>query len=348
VNATAKPTQVLIAGDVCPAVVSGDDLAARLQLDEPPDLFVWTLDAAVPAGPPRPGVTCMPFDPAALDSLRLGKSTLVATASNHLSDFGDQGVATTLRQLDEHGYRHVGAGPDRSRAAENAYLDLPAGRVAVLAYAEIHPRVSALAATDSHAGVRPFDIDACLQDIREAKQQADWVWIVLHWGEEFVRFPDPDQRRMAWQLADAGASLVVAAHTHVPLGFERRNDSFIFYGLGNFVFPPYREARGYRYAWHPAACQGVMAAGTFENGAWTWSPREIRLSRDGLPRVEKHGSCPDYGRMLPSQLSDYAEQFPALRNRERLKFMMQRLCFMSWDERAFRLRRLFTSDSTSR
>jgi hypothetical protein len=170
---------------------------------------------------------------------------------------------------------------------------------------------------------------------------------VLHWGEEFVRFPDPYHRQIARDMVDAGASLVAASHTHVPLGYERRGAATIFYGLGNFLFPPYREARGYTYLWHPAARRGVMAAGRLDHGKWSWEPREILLSREGFPRLCNHGKCPDYGQVLPPDASEYARVFPRMRRRERFKFRLQRLCFMSWQERAFRIRNLIHVGSES-
>lgn len=333
-------TDVLIAGDVFPAALHGESLAARLGQDAAPDLFVWTLDAAIAAGPRRDGVTCLSFEPDALDCLRLGKTNVAVTASNHLTDFGDAGAVATLDELDQRGFQHVGAGANRAAAARNLYVDLPAGRVALLAFAEIHPRVSALEAGETNAGVRPVEVEICLRAIREAAQQADWVWVVLHWGEEFVRFPDPQHREIAHQMVDAGAALVAASHTHVPLGYERRGAATIFYGLGNFLFPPFQEAQGYTYQWHPAARQGVVAAGRFADGAWSWEPREIRISPAGFPRLGHHGWCPDYGTILPRDAAEYARVFPRLRRGERIKFRLQRLCFMSWQERAFRIRKL--------
>jgi hypothetical protein len=333
-------TEVVIGGDVCPAQLAGEGLLGPLGVSRTPDLFMWTLDAALPAGPKRPGYSWIPFDPAALDELRLGKTTVAVTAANHITDFGDGGVRETLDELTRRGIRHVGAGVDQNQAEQNLIVDLPVGRVALLAFAETHPRVSALAADPTAAGVRPFELDSCLQAIRAARQQADWVWVVLHWGEEFVRFPDPEQRRMAWDMVDAGASLVVASHTHVPLGYERRGDATIFYGLGNFLYPPYEEERGYQYRWHPASRQGVLAIGRYEANRWSWQPREIRLSPAGVPRQASHAHCPNYGELLPADLSEYAKIYPRLRRRERMGYRLQRICFMSWQERAYRIRQL--------
>jgi hypothetical protein len=288
----------------------------------------------------------MPFEPRNLEALKVAHSNVAITASNHMSDFGAAGTARTLKELSERGFTHTGAGDNLSQAQQNAYLELPVGRVAVLAYSEIHPRVGAVSATQTASGVRPLDRQVCLDDIRKAKQQADWVWVILHWGEEFVRFPNPEHREVAWEFADAGASLVAAAHTHVPLGYEKRGEATIFYGLGNFIFPPYCEARGYNYAWHRSARQGVIAKGVFKFGQWHWRPIEIRLSAKGIPRAAAHGNCPDYGELLPPHSSDYARKFDGLRKKERLQFFLERLCYMSMQERAFRLRQLFRTTPT--
>jgi hypothetical protein len=139
-------------------------------------------------------------------------------------------------------------------------------------------------------------------------------------------------------MIDAGADLVAASHTHVPLGFERCGKAAIFYGLGNFLYPPYREARGFRYRWIPAARQGVVAAGRFVHGEWEWTPLEIRHCSRGLPRLERHGNCRDYGAELPASLDEYSRQYPRMLRRERAIFCAQRLTFMSWQERAWRVK----------
>jgi hypothetical protein len=339
--------QVLVAGDVCPARIVGDDLLTRLRLTESPAWFIFTLDAALPSKSPRPQFTCIPFAAEDLNALAIGKSNLAVIASNHLTDFGEAGVEQTLDELTRRGFHYTGGGLNRQQARQNASLKFESGRVAVLAYAETSPRVGALAATENRGGVRAFDLEMCTQEVEEARSQSDWVWVILHWGEEFVRYPDPEQRRMAWRLVDAGASLVVASHTHVPLGFEKRGASSIFYGLGNFLYPPYREARGYRYSWHASARDGVVLAGNFQDGVWNWQPREIRLSAAGLPRLHAHRHCPDYGQRLPNDLAGYEESFPTLRARERRTFLVQRLLSMSWQERVFRLRQLLGLKASS-
>lgn len=58
----------------------------------------------------------------------------------------------------------------------------------------------------------------------------------LHWGYEHTDVPAPFQREMARRLADAGASIIIGHHPHVPQGWEIYRETPIFYSLGNFNF----------------------------------------------------------------------------------------------------------------
>jgi poly-gamma-glutamate capsule biosynthesis protein CapA/YwtB (metallophosphatase superfamily) len=98
------------------------------------------------------------------------------------------------------------------------------------------------------ARAEEHDLEENLRWIREARRQADWVVVSLHWHEfggqslrkarnvteceepaDFV----PDFARRA---IDAGADLFVGHGPHVPLGVEVYNARPIFYSLGNFIF----------------------------------------------------------------------------------------------------------------
>jgi poly-gamma-glutamate capsule biosynthesis protein CapA/YwtB (metallophosphatase superfamily) len=60
---------------------------------------------------------------------------LVSTANNHAYDFGEQGLLSTLRALDEAGLAHAGSGANLALARAPGYLDTGKGRVALVAVA---------------------------------------------------------------------------------------------------------------------------------------------------------------------------------------------------------------------
>ena len=74
-----------------------------------------------------------------------------------------------------------------------------------------------------------------LGDVRRAGAAADCVVVSLHWGDEFIDRPSPDEVTLARRIIDAGASLIIGHHPHVLRGVERRGKGYIVYSLGNFV-----------------------------------------------------------------------------------------------------------------
>lgn len=64
----------------------------------------------------------------------------------------------------------------------------------------------------------------------------DFKIIYMHWGNEYMDYPYPDQERFAHWLIDIGFDLVIGVHPHVLQGYEIYKHKYIFYSLGNFVF----------------------------------------------------------------------------------------------------------------
>jgi poly-gamma-glutamate capsule biosynthesis protein CapA/YwtB (metallophosphatase superfamily) len=60
--------------------------------------------------------------------------------------------------------------------------------------------------------------------------------VYLHWGTEGKDCPNGEQRRVAQQLADAGADAVVGTHAHLLLGGGWLGSTYVDYGLGNFLW----------------------------------------------------------------------------------------------------------------
>ena len=64
------------------------------------------------------------------------------------------------------------------------------------------------------------DIVAAQEMIQAVREQADVVIVSVHWGLEYHLEPSPVQARMAQQLSQAGADLVLGHHPHVAQPLE--------------------------------------------------------------------------------------------------------------------------------
>ena len=73
--------------------------------------------------------------------------------------------------------------------------------------------------------------------IQQLKEQGtDLIIASCHWGIEREYYPNDYQKRVAHELIDKGADLVIGNHPHVLQGVELYNGKIICYSLGNFCF----------------------------------------------------------------------------------------------------------------
>ena len=76
-------------------------------------------------------------------------------------------------------------------------------------------------------------------DLQKAREEADFIIVFVHWGEEYSKEVTKEQRAQAALLAEGGADLIIGSHPHVVQKTEtiKRSDggeTLIYYSLGNF------------------------------------------------------------------------------------------------------------------
>ena len=74
------------------------------------------------------------------------------------------------------------------------------------------------------------------QIIARESKNCDFLFVIPHAGVEYMDIPLPEWRDRYKELIDYGADAVIAAHPHVPQGWETYKSKPIFYSLGNFFF----------------------------------------------------------------------------------------------------------------
>ena len=172
--------------------------------------------------------------PEAAAALSRAGFTVVTLANNHIMDFGAEGLAETLNNLDRAKILHAGAGVNLAEARREALVTVKGRRVALLAYSLTYP--AEFFAGKGLPGAAQGVADRVREDIVRAREAADYVVISFHWGEELAGTPKPYQQHAAHAAIDAGADLVLGHHPHVLQGIERYRGKTIFYSLGNFAF----------------------------------------------------------------------------------------------------------------
>ncbi len=84
--------------------------------------------------------------------------------------------------------------------------------------------------------------DEMLEQVKKADELADVVVIAMHWGVEYTLKQTPEQERLAQELSDAGADLIIGSHPHViePVTWIN-GKTLCFYSLGNMISAQIKE-----------------------------------------------------------------------------------------------------------
>ena len=185
---------------------------------------------------------------------------VVSLASNHAMDWGADALLDTVDLFRKKGIRAIGAGRNLAEAREPAVIERNNTRVAFLAYCSVlregyaagpkKPGVAPLrvhtyyepaeyqAGMPPHIVTVPFEEDMAgvLEDVTAAKEAADVVVVILHWGLHFIpRAIAQYQPYVAEAVFKAGADLIVGHHAHVPKAVGMHGGKACFYSVSNFM-----------------------------------------------------------------------------------------------------------------
>ncbi|MEU9084256.1 CapA family protein [Streptomyces sp. NPDC048357] len=189
-----------------------------------------------------------------------------STASNHTLDDGYEGLARTLEHLDRVGIPHVGSARSAEEAKAPARLTAGGAQVAQLSYT--YGTNGIPLPQDKPWAVNLIDKDRIIADARAARAGgANVVVLSVHWGTEWQTAPDEQQKELAQALTASRSAdglpdidLIIGTHNHVPQPYEKINDTWVVFGMGDQVasFVPADKLRGNqssvpRFTFAPAA-----------------------------------------------------------------------------------------------
>ena len=173
-------------------------------------------------------------------------------ASNHTTDMGIDGIQNCINLWKNYNnVRVVGINESEESSVNIPIVEVKGKRIAVLNYtyglnSPITDKtkqylVNYLGTLDNETGKASETTlsHIVINDIKRAKDQADYVVVFPCWGDEYTFETGATEKKWAKQMTEAGADLIIGAHTHYVGEVEKivadnGNTSMCYYSLGNF------------------------------------------------------------------------------------------------------------------
>ena len=167
-----------------------------------------------------------------IEALKFGKFNLVTLSNNHILDQAASGLVSTIQLCKKNDIDYIGAGKNLEEASKILFKQIKNKRIAFLNFSENEFSSAEI----DQAGSNPLNLVKNYYNIKSARDQADFVVAIIHGGHEGYSLPSPRMVESYRFFIDAGADVVVGHHTHCFSGYEKYNEGYIFYSLGNFIF----------------------------------------------------------------------------------------------------------------
>jgi poly-gamma-glutamate synthesis protein (capsule biosynthesis protein) len=187
------------------------------------------------------------------DAIAAAGFNVVLSATNHAADQGISGIENCV-SFWETNYPDVtltGISKDYTESnidiitidnVDFAILNYTYGPNMETLPSSIKGHLNMLCAYDEKSGKIDFTTlnPQVVEDIQNAREQADVVIVFPHWGVEYQSTPSSYQKQFAVEMTEAGADLIIGTHPHVPqpvewVESENGNQSLCYYSLGNYV-----------------------------------------------------------------------------------------------------------------
>jgi poly-gamma-glutamate synthesis protein (capsule biosynthesis protein) len=164
------------------------------------------------------------------------------TANNHSLDGGKKGLERTIDVLDKAGIIRTGTFKDSIQRAIEYPLIIEKNniRLAILNYTY---GTNGLVVRPPNI-VNYIDTTVILKDISKARlAEPDFIIMTLHWGLEYQREENKQQRDLAGFLIKNGVDAIIGSHPHVVQPIRKYYNNFsdsssynpVVYSLGNFI-----------------------------------------------------------------------------------------------------------------
>jgi len=191
------------------------------------DIVFGNLEGPIVKNPPEFSDNSLKFafNPEVIKGASWCNFNLFSLANNHILDMGKEGLEETKEWLKKYGINFVGNPLSGNLNSQN--FSFSTDKIIFLAFNQIFPFV-----------IREEEIIKTIKTVKSSNPD-NFLIVSMHWGEEYKLINSPAQQKLAHQIIEVGADLIIGHHPHVVQNIEKYQGKLIFYSLGNFIFDQY-------------------------------------------------------------------------------------------------------------
>lgn len=169
-----------------------------------------------------------------LELLKKLKINLGFLGNNHSYDYGEKGLFETISNFKKNNIPTIGAGMNLEDATKPFLINLKEIKFAFFSVSLIASLKEEFADLKK-PGVAKYD-ENFIKKIKEIKNQVDFIFVSIHWGNEYNPKISEQQKNLAKNLIKNGVNFIIGHHPHIPQAIDVKRNSGIIYSLGNFLF----------------------------------------------------------------------------------------------------------------
>jgi len=212
-------------------------------------------------------------DPECAYSLKQAGFTVLNIANNHIMQHGLMPFRETVELLQSLDIQVAGLRDENRWHSRPVILDKSGHKIGIIGYAFEKDKY--------YDEVLPYAFgtdDLIIRDIEKLRPLVDTLIVSAHWGLERMDRPSAATIRLAHQIVEQGADMIVGHHPHVLQGIEYYKGKLIAYSLGNFIFDiggwnsDYRESVILDVSFYPAHKAEIEIVPVTINSSWQAVP----------------------------------------------------------------------------
>ena len=220
--------------DIAPSLMAADYTIANLETT-----------VGLYSDQPYSGFPMFNAPPELLTALGEAGVDFVTMANNHILDRFYDGMLLTMDNVEAAGFAYGGVNRSKEEQLEPNIVEVGGVKLGMLCYTDytngLEKRSDPQARESGVNYIEDADFAAEVQKLREAG--ADAVIAYMHWGREYRREANDEQRAVTDRLLAAGVDVILGSHPHVvqPAGMREvtltdgtQHTALVAYSLGNF------------------------------------------------------------------------------------------------------------------